>query len=100
MMPPLTPSARSLKTNTPDGFRPGCLFSKTAFHSTAVPFLRQRGTCFLPVIVFFGGLSWDMVVSSPQDNEKYGLFSGFLIGGIHDYGILLAIPLELQGKKH
>ena len=41
-----------------------------------------------------------MVVSSPQDNEKYGLFSGFLIGGIHDYGILLVIPLELQGKKH
>ena len=49
---------------------------------------------------FFGGLSWDMVASSPQDNEKYGLFSGFLIGGIHDYGILLAIPLEFQEIKH
>jgi len=30
---------------------------------------------------------------------KYSLFSSFPIGGIHSQGILLVMPLELQGKS-
>ena len=30
----------------------------------------------------------------------YGLFSNFPFGGLHSWGILLIIPLELQGKRH
>ena len=40
-----------------------------------------------------------MVVSSPQRGEDMGFLSGFPIVGIHSYGILLVIPLELQGKS-
>ncbi|WP_302554594.1 hypothetical protein [Bilophila sp.] len=39
-----------------------------------------------------------MVVLSPQYGEKYSLFSSFPFGGIYGQGILLAIPLEFQGK--
>ena len=38
-----------------------------------------------------------MVVSSPQHGENTAFLS---VGGIHGQGLLLAIPLELQGKKH
>ncbi|WP_302554297.1 hypothetical protein [uncultured Bilophila sp.] len=38
-----------------------------------------------------------MVVSSPQHGENTAFLS---VGGIHGQGFLLAIPLELQGKKH
>ena len=31
---------------------------------------------------------------------KYSLFSSFPLGGLHGWGILLVIPLELQGKRH
>lgn len=30
---------------------------------------------------------------------KYSLFSSFPIGGTHSQGILLVMPLELQGKS-
>ena len=40
-----------------------------------------------------------MVVSSPQRGEDTGFLSGFPIIGIHSYGILLVIPLELQEKS-
>ena len=30
----------------------------------------------------------------------YGLFSSFPLGGVHGWGILLVIPLLLQGKRH
>ena len=36
----------------------------------------------------------------PQCGENTALFSGFPLGGSHGQGILPAIPLELQGKKH
>ena len=40
-----------------------------------------------------------MVVLSRQYAEKYILFLQFSAGGLHDWGILLVIPLELQGKN-
>ena len=41
-----------------------------------------------------------MVVLSRQYAEKYMLFCQFSAGGLHDWGILLVISLEFQGKKH
>lgn len=39
-----------------------------------------------------------MVVLSPQYGENTAFFSSFPFGGIYGQGILLAIPLEFQGK--
>ena len=41
-----------------------------------------------------------MVVLSRQYAEKYMLFLQFSAGGLHDWGILLVIPLEFQEIKH
>ena len=41
-----------------------------------------------------------MVVLSRQYTEKYMLFLQFSAGGLHDWGILLVIPLEFQEIKH
>ena len=40
-----------------------------------------------------------VVVSSPQRGENAAFFSSFPLGGIHSQGILLVVPLGLQGKS-
>ncbi|WP_302553188.1 hypothetical protein [uncultured Bilophila sp.] len=49
---------------------------------------------------FYLALSEYVVVSSPQRGENAAFFSSFPLGGIHSQGILLVVPLGLQGKKH
>ena len=48
----------------------------------------------------FWALLWYVVVSSPQHGENTAFFSNFPFGGLHSWGILLIIPLELQRKRH
>ena len=36
----------------------------------------------------------------PQHGENTAFLSGFSADGLHNWGILLVIPLELQGIKH
>ena len=41
-----------------------------------------------------------MVILPPQHGENAAFLSSFPVVGIHSWGILLVIPLGLQGKKH
>ena len=45
-------------------------------------------------------LPWHVSALSPQYGKNTDFFSYFPLGGLHGWGILLVIPLELQGKRH
>ena len=48
----------------------------------------------------FFGLCYSLWLFHLHSMLKIQTFSGFPLGGIHGWGILPVIPLELQGKKH
>ncbi len=50
--------------------------------------------------MYLKALSWSMIISSPQYNENTAFFSSLSVDGLHDWDILLVIPLKLQKTKY
>jgi len=51
-------------------------------------------------LLLWKALSWYKVVLFQQDAENRCFLFNFSAGGLHDWGILLAISLEFQEIKH